>query len=185
MKFLLIAILFCANAFAVTNPYSGSLNENSVLNSAFNASEYAGVIGNNDGKLALQPMNSDGNNNCHTARFTWDFSEHGGAVGVASLGITLPAKALIRQNFFHSATTPVSAGAGTVAFSCEDANNLFSAAAITGWTAGTFQAGVASDGAVGNMIDDIAAECEIVATIASAAYTAGKVNGFIDYCVAD
>jgi len=181
-KLICLIALIAGSAFAIETPYSGALNERSLQNANFDASKYSAVLGNDSNKAELQLINKDGGNNCHTARFTWDFDEHAGAIGTASLGVKLPANAIIRQNFFHSETTPVSAGAGTMAFSCEDANNLFSAAAITGWTAGTFQAGAASDGAVGNMVDDIAAECEITATIASAVYTAGKVVGFVDYC---
>lgn len=179
------------NAFAVSTPYDGTNVPKALVNEGMDAPEYSALVGKNSGKAGLSLINADGANACRTARFTYDVSggADSGSVGVASLGVSLPANSIIRKAFFYSVTTPVSAGAGTVAFSCEDANNLFSAAAITGWTGGTLQDGAADEtdvsGAITSMTVGIAAECEIVATVASAAYTAGKVIGFVDYCAHD
>jgi hypothetical protein len=106
-----------------------------------------------------------------------------GGVGAHGLGVTLPASAIITRSFFFVKTQFVDGGAGTVALHCEDANNIYSAADITGNAAGALVEGV-STGSSGNM-KIVDAACEITATVATAAQTAGKLVGFIEYVVAD
>jgi hypothetical protein len=102
------------------------------------------------------------------------------AVGAHSLGVALPAKSLIRQSWVYNVVKPVSAGAGTVAFSCEDANNILTATNLTSVSSGDVTAG-ASTGVASTMVKAIAAPCNITATIASADYTTGQWNVFVEY----
>ncbi len=117
----------------------------------------------------------------HYARASWDAASQGTTGTAYSLGVTLPAKAIIQRSYWLSDLTPVSAGAGTVAFHCIAANDIFSAATITSKTTGTFTEGV-STGTAANMKLGTTA-CAITATIASASYTAGKAVIFVEYTV--
>lgn len=115
-----------------------------------------------------------------TMRAEYDVALHGGTIGAHSLGVALPAGAIIKRSFYQIGTQFVDAGAGTVALSCEDADNIVAAADITGKTVGSLTIG-ASDGAIANMKTGIAANCEITATVAGAAQTAGKLVVFVEY----
>lgn len=124
----------------------------------------------------------EGLNSQTVAIFDYDFAEDGGAIGAINTGVSLPAKAVIEQCWFRVETQLVDAGAGTLAVSCEDANNIFSAADFTGNAAGSIVAG-APLGTVATMVDDIGAACNITYTIAGAALTAGKIRGWCRYTV--
>lgn len=139
---------------------------------------------------ALESQNSttsytaDGLLSLRVARVTYDVSADGGGIGAHGLGVSLPANALLKQAYFYVKTQFVSASNGTVALSCEDANNIYSATNITGQSAGAITAGVQT-GTAANMSSAIASACEITATVASASYTAGKLNLFLEYLVRD
>ncbi len=134
---------------------------------------------------AAQSYSADGVLNLRVARATVDCSVSADCtVGAHSLDASLPAKSLIKQSYYYSAVQPVSAGGGTLAVSCEDANNILSAVNVTGKTVGTISAGVQT-GAAAQMSGGIAAACDIVATIASSDYTAGKLNFYIEYVTTD
>lgn len=139
---------------------------------------------------ALEAQNSttaytaDGLLSLRVARATYDVSADGGGIGAHGLGVYLPANALLKQAYFYVKTQFVSASNGTVALSCEDANNIYSATNITGQAGGTITAGVPL-GTVATMTSAIAASCELTATVASASYTAGKLNLFLEYLVRD
>lgn len=124
----------------------------------------------------------EGLNSQALAIFDYDFAVDGGAIGAITTGVTLPAKAIITDCYFRVETQLVDAGSGTLAVSCEDANNIFSAADFTGNAAGSFVAG-APLGTVATMVDDIAAACDITFTIGGAALTAGKIRGYCQYSV--
>lgn len=121
-----------------------------------------------------------------TARATYDVAVDGGTVGARGLGVWLPAKALITRSYFYVVTQFAStAGAtATMAFSCEDANNIKTASSYNGPSAGSFVEGQ-STGTAASMVGSIASACEITATIATASQTAGKANIFVDYVVGD
>lgn len=127
---------------------------------------------------------SDGLLSLRVARATYDVSADGGGIGAHGLGVYLPANALLKQAYFYVKTQFVSASSGTVALSCEDANNVYSATDITGQAGGTITSGVQT-GTAANMSSSIAASCQITATVASASYTAGKLNLFLEYLVRD
>lgn len=127
---------------------------------------------------------ADGNLAKRVARATWDFAEHGGDIGAIDLGVNLPAKSLINFAYFYVVTQVTDGGSGTGALHCEDANNLYSAADVTGNASGTIVLGVPQNSAA-TMVKDIAAECALTWTIAGSAATAGKLNFFVEYTVVD
>lgn len=141
--------------------------------------------------LEVLPSNAsptaNGIMNVRTARFTLDCSVLANCtVGAHSLGVALPANSLIVSSYFYVKTQLVSAGSGTIAISCEDANNIFSAANITARTAGEKFLGAASAATSGStIVSNIAATCNITATIATGDYTAGLMNGWLSYQVTD
>jgi hypothetical protein len=102
--------------------------------------------------------------------------------GVHGLGVYLPASALILRSYIYVETQMVDNGSGTVAYHCEDANNVKTATDMTGSAAGAFIEG-ASTGAVSAAVASIANRCEIKATVAGADLSAGKHHVFVDYVV--
>lgn len=116
------------------------------------------------------------------ARAVYDINTNGGSIAPHGLGVVLPANALVTQVYFQIITQFVDGGVGTVALHCEDANNLYTATDITGFAIGTTTSGAAT-GAAANMVKSIAAQCEITATVAGAAQTAGRLIVFVEYTV--
>lgn len=116
------------------------------------------------------------------AIFDYDFAVDGGAIGTIATGVSLPIKAVIEKCFFRVETQLVDAGAGTLAVQCEDANNILSAADQTGVASGAFLASAVT-GTAANMVDDIAAACDISFVIGGAALSAGKIRGYCRYSV--
>lgn len=119
-----------------------------------------------------------------TARFIYDVAVDGGSTGAHGLGVRLPAKAVITRSFFKIITQFSDSGTGTVALSCEDANNIKTATDITGSSANAFVEG-ASTGAASAFVRGIGADCEITATVASATQDAGKLVGWVTYILED
>lgn len=132
----------------------------------------------------LTTQTADGLAAARVARATYDVAVDGGTVAAHPLGVTLPAKSIIKQAWFYTSTQFVDAGSGTVALHCEDANNIYTATDITGNTAGTIVAGAAT-GAAANMVKGIANACEITATVAGAEQSAGKLILYVEYVVHD
>jgi hypothetical protein len=124
----------------------------------------------------------EGHHSLRVAKVVYDVAADGGTIGARGLGVFLPAKALIKQAWFYVDTQFVDAGTGTVALSCEDANNIYTATDITGQAVGTVTSGAAT-GVAANMVKAIAAQCEITATVAGAAQTAGKLTLWVEYVV--
>jgi len=118
------------------------------------------------------------------ARATWDFSTDGGAAAAYDLGVNLPANSIINHAYIYVAEQVVDGGAGTGALHCEDANNLYSAADVSGSAAGSFIDGI-PDNTAANMVAGIASECALTWTIAGSAATAGKLLFFVEYAVAE
>lgn len=122
------------------------------------------------------------------ARAVWDPSGTAsmGTVGAHVLGVTVPANAVIRQVWFYTKTSLVSTGNnGTIAFSCNNANDLFSAADIdaSSGVAGQIGAGV-EVGTAATMLKVVAA-CNLTATVAVNAFTAGKIDLFVEYVLGE
>jgi hypothetical protein len=127
---------------------------------------------------------TEGISNVRVARVTYDVATDLGTIGAHLLGVTLPAKSIITRSFFYTDTQFVDGGAGTVALSCEDANNIKTATDITGNAVGVIVEGE-STGAASAFKASIAADCEVTATVAGAAQTAGKLTAYIYYVVTD
>lgn len=129
---------------------------------------------------------SNGIINLRIARFTVDCAVSSDcSVGAHSLDVTLPAKSLITSSYFYVHTGTTSVSGGTIAVSCEDAGNILAAKSLDGAVSGTKFMGAAIPTSGSTILSNIAAECEIVATVASADYTAGKINGWVEYSVHD
>lgn len=116
------------------------------------------------------------------AIFDYDFAVDGGAISTIATGVSLPIKSIIEKCWFRIETQLVDAGSGTLAVQCEDANNILSAADQTGVASGAFLASAVT-GTAANMVDDIAAACDISFVIGGAALTAGKIRGYCRYSV--
>lgn len=122
------------------------------------------------------------------ARVTWDPSGVSGdrTVAAHTSGVTIPANAVIRQVWFYTKTSLVSASNnGTIAVSCNSANDIFSAADIDATTgvAGQIGSGVET-GTAANMLK-VSTACDVTFTVAVNAFTAGKMDWFIEYVVAE
>ena len=118
------------------------------------------------------------------ARAVLDCATSSCVVGTVSMVTTLPANAVIYQSYWFTKTQFVDAGSGTVAFHCEDANNIFTAADITGNADNSIIAGNAT-GVIATMTAGIAAQCTVTATIATIEQTAGFLVLYIFYVVAE
>lgn len=114
------------------------------------------------------------------AYFVYDVAVDGGTSGAKGLGVYLPARAVIVQSFYKIITQFSDSGSGTVALSCEDANNILTAGDLTGISANTITTG-ASTGSAATMVRGIGAKCEITATVATATQDAGKLIGWVEY----
>lgn len=121
------------------------------------------------------------------ARIVWDQSVGtNGAVGTHALGVTIPANAVIRQVWFFTKTSVVStSNNGTIAFQCNSANDLFSAADIdsSSGVAGQIGAGV-EVGTAATMLK-VTTACNVSAVIAVNAFTAGKIDLFVEYVLGE
>ena len=117
-------------------------------------------------------------------RATYDEAIDGGGIAAYDLGEDLPANAIVTQVYFQIITQFVDGGSGTVALSCAGANDLFSAADITGDSGGVINAGVPV-GTAATMFDVGGSACDITATVAGAEQTAGKLVLWIEYVVSE
>ncbi len=119
-----------------------------------------------------------------TLRVPYDVAEHGGSVTAHGLGQALPAGAIITQAWTYIVTQFSDSGSGTVAISCEDANNILTAQDPTGSAAGVLTAAAAT-GTAAAMVKSIAANCEVTATVGGVAQDAGRMLIFIRYVVGE
>ena len=122
----------------------------------------------------------------HVKKFTYDFSVAGGAVGIIALtddqgsAQTLPDNAVIISSHVEVLTGVTSGGAATVAFGIGGTPALFLAAT-----------GKASLGAGGTLLGEAAtptkltADKSVIASVATAALTAGKFNVWVRYYQGD
>jgi hypothetical protein len=121
------------------------------------------------------------------ARIVWDStSGTNGAVGSHALGVTIPANAVIRQAWFFTKTSLVSvSNNGTIAFQCNSANDIFAAADIdaSSGVAGQIGAGVET-GTAATMLK-VTTACNVAAVVAVNAFTAGKIDLFVEYVIAE
>jgi len=135
----------------------------------------------------LKVITADGLHAQRVARATMDCASSGCSVGAHSLGVALPANAIITRSYIYIVTQLTDTGTCTVAISCEDANNIKTATDITGTAAGGFIEG-ASTGAASAFVGGIAAACNITGTVAdggSCVPSAGKLIVYVEYVVGE
>ena len=178
-KYLIVALatFFTVSAFAVSAPFDKWITKltGDITFTDAGAAEYKKQP--NDGT-------TEGIYAHKVARVVYDVATDLGTIAAHDLGVTLPAGAVITRSYFKIITQFVDAGSGTVAISCEDANNIKTATDITGSAANAFIEG-ASTGATSAFTRDIAADCNVTATVATAAQTAGKLILWIHYVIED
>jgi hypothetical protein len=140
-----------------------------------------------DGQSAAS---ADGLGTFKVARATYDFAEHGGAIGAINLGVTIPDNAIVCGGFVDVATTCTTAGAdaGTMALHVQGANDLVTATAVSDganlWDAGLHPIVPKANTPESTGIKLTAARA-ITATIATQAFTAGKFTVFLYYLQGD
>ena len=178
MRFLIALFLLASTAFAVDFVAA----EVDTKFAELDASIATNVTNVSTNTTDLAGASADGNHVKRVARATWDFAADGGAIGAIGLGVTIPAKALINFAYWYTVTQVTDGGSGTGALKCEDANNLFTAADVTGNAAKVVVLGIPQNSAA-TMVKDIGAACELTWSIAGADATAGKLIFFVEYTV--
>lgn len=114
----------------------------------------------------------------------YDFAVHGGAVSTISLGVQLPANAIVLDGMMDVITSPAGVGA-SVAVQVEAANDIIAAAAITGapWSTTGRKDIVPAGTAATSKKTTVARNVSVV--ISGADLTAGKFNVFLRYVESD
>ena len=129
----------------------------------------------------------------HTAavkslKFQYDFADLGGATGAitltddADVAQTIPDNAVITEAYLESVTTATSWGAATIKLGITGDDDCFIAA--TAFDNGEFTATAISELTAGIPIRTAAA-VSVLATVATAALTAGKFNVWVKYFEGD
>lgn len=125
-------------------------------------------------------------NNLSCVRGTYDFSKVGGAVGSFNLldedgvAVKIPANALVLNAFAVVKTAATSGGSATVALTLESAGDLLAATAVASFSAAAKLQGIPDFGTIADSVLTTA-ERTLIATVAVAALTAGKVEAFVFY----
>ncbi|HEY3363951.1 MAG TPA: hypothetical protein VGK74_02710 [Symbiobacteriaceae bacterium] len=134
----------------------------------------------------LVAANADGLHPVRVARATYDFAVNGGAISAIDSGVTIPANAVILDGMVDVKTTCTTAGgdAGTMAISVEGANDIVAAIAVSNggnpWDAGRHD--VVPVGSAATAVKTTQAR-NVTFTIATQAFTAGKVHVFLRYVI--
>lgn len=146
-----------------------------------------------DNFAALGPVGSDvGLGNLRVARFVFDTAakDSGGTVANTTIaahgtGVKLPIHAIVVGGFVdvNTAFTSASSNTGTIAISVEGANDIISAAAVSGAPYSTIgrKAIVPKANTPESSSVKCTAEREITCTVAIATLTAGKLTGYLYY----
>lgn len=188
----LVALILATPALATQSPFSPALNKRLNQIEAGTTLDTGSVTSAKilDGTIVEADFASqavDGLHPARVARFEYACATDTCTVGAHTLGVFLPAKAVIIRSYFQVIAQFTDTGTCTIALSCEDANNIKTATDISGSSAGAFVDG-ASTGAASAFVGSIAAACEITATVAdggSCAISAGKLIGFVHYVVTE
>lgn len=120
---------------------------------------------------------------CVSAIF--DFGISGGAVGSYGLGVRIPKGAIIVNAFASVLTAATSTNStATIAVATEAANDIFTAAAVSGapWSTTGKKLAIPDLATVADY-KTMTAEREVTLAIAVEALTAGKINFFIMYVI--
>lgn len=140
-----------------------------------------------DNFAALGPVGTDiGLGNLRVARFEFDAGVAANRpIGAHGVGVTLPIHAIVVGGFFDVNTAFTSAGgnAGTIAISVEGANDIQTAAAVSGAPYSTIgrKAIVPKANTPESTSVKTTAAREITCTVAVQALTAGKLTGYLYY----
>ena len=114
------------------------------------------------------------------AYFEYDFARDGGAVGdIALRGDTIPAGAIVRNGVVHVITAVTSGGAATVALKLQTAGDVLAATAKASLSLAAVLDVVPVDTAATSILTTSA--LQVVATVATAALTAGKIVVALEY----
>lgn len=144
------------------------------------------IEGLNHRDLALSGT-ADGLGGLRVARATYDVSTTLalGTVGAHGLGVTLPIKAVVVGGFLQVNTAFTSGGSGTLALKVESANDIISAAAVSGAPFSTTgqKAIIPKANTPESTGVALTAAREITATVATADLTAGKGTLFLYYVI--
>jgi len=132
---------------------------------------------------------ADGLHAMRVARFTYDFDEHGGAIGNIDLETVLPDNAIVLDGMVDVITTFTTAGgdAGTIAITmgAQAANLIVTAVAVgtgTPWDEGLHD--IIPVGTAATAVKLTAARAVRI-VIGGQVVTAGKLVGFLRYVVSD
>ncbi len=115
--------------------------------------------------------------------FCFDFSKVGGAVGTYNMGVRLPAGAVIVNAFADVITAPTSADStATIAVAVESANDIFTAAAVSGapWSTTGRKQGIPDLATVADY-KKTTVERQATVAVAVQALTAGKFDVYLMY----
>lgn len=122
-------------------------------------------------------------NALHCVAAQYDYAVHGGAVGDIPLRVSLPKGAIVVNAFAEVLTAPTSTNStATIAIKLESANDIFTAAAVSGapWSTTGMKQAIPDLATVGDY-KKATADREITMSIAVEALTAGKFNVFVLY----
>jgi len=145
----------------------------------------------NDNFAVLGPVGSDvGNGVLRTARFVFDAGIAANrTVAAHGTGVKIPANAIVTGGFVNvnTAFTSASANTGTIAISVEAANDIISAAAVSGAPYSTIgrKAIVPKSNTPESTSVLATVEREITCTVAVAALLTGKLTGYLNYVEGD
>lgn len=138
----------------------------------------------NDNFAALGSIGTqDGVGSLRVARFTFDTADEANRpIGAHKTGVKIPAGAVIVDGFMvvDTAFTSASTNTGTIAIHVKAANDLQTAAPVSGAPYSTTgnKVLVPDIETIGDYIS-LTAEGEITCTVAVAALTAGKLHGYV------
>jgi hypothetical protein len=122
----------------------------------------------------------------HTVVAEYNFNKHGGAIGSITLAHDpLPLGAVVTNSYLDVIDALTSGGAATVAVQIEDANDIQTAAAVSGapWsTTGRKDTTAPEPGTESGYIKTTALR-QLVVVIAAAALTAGRFKVVLEYDV--
>lgn len=117
-------------------------------------------------------------------RGRWDFSVDAGAVGSTNMtSVQIPSGAVITHGYVEVTTAATSGGAGTLAITVESAGDIVAAAAVSGAPWSTTGRKSIIPVATGATSVKTTAARYVVATIATAALTAGVVDVVLFYTI--
>ena len=143
-----------------------------------------------NGAVENKGLGADGLNIKGVARFTFNAATKD-SLGVANTtvaahgtGVVLPANAVVIGGFIETNTAFTGAGA-SIAISVMGANDIVSAAAISGapWSTIGLKAIVPKNNTPEATGIKVTAAKEITCTVSGAVLTAGKLTGFLEYVI--